>query len=101
MKSFASDQNPIDLEELDKVKCANKCSTLCCKSTKTVHIVKDDGSSEWFGPNTLDALYGLLTDYQQKNYRIVSANTAVGIYKNDGPYDIFISIKAVIEANKI
>ena len=93
MKSFAVNENPIDLEELHKLKCVNKSNGKCSSSKKNVHIIKED--AEWFAPTTMDALFDLLTEYQKSNYRIISSNTGVGIYKNEGPYDAYIMIKNI------
>ena len=48
MKSFAADANPIDIEELHKMKCCGKNpsrSGVCAVPDKNVHIIKDD--EEW------------------------------------------------------
>jgi xanthine dehydrogenase/oxidase len=99
MKSFAVNENPIDLEELHKLKCINKSNGKCASSKKNVHIIKEN--EEWFAPTTMDALFDLLTEYKQSNYRIVSSNTGVGVYKNEGPYDAYISIKNIPELYQV
>jgi xanthine dehydrogenase/oxidase len=43
----------------------------------------------------MNALFDLLNQYQRSNYRIVSSNTGTGVYKNDGPYDVYIYVKNV------
>ena len=98
MKTFASDANPIDLEELHKLKCINKGTSLCTQNKK-VHIIKDD--LQWFAPNNMDSLYTLLTQYQQSNYRLVAANTIVGIYPEDNPFDVYIAIKDIPELYQV
>ncbi len=98
MKSFASDANPIDLEELHKLKCMNK-GTFQCTRDKKVHIIKDD--IEWYAPNNMDALYTLLTQYQQSKYRLVAANTIVGIYPEENVADVYIAIKDIAEMYQV
>jgi xanthine dehydrogenase/oxidase len=100
MKSFASDEKPIDIEELYKLKCLNdkKCLTL---SNKKVHIIKDNSINEWFIPNNLSDLFNLLTEYQTSSYRLVGGNTGTGVYKNDGPFDVFIDIKNVPDLHQV
>ena len=92
MKSFASDEKPIDIEELGKLKCLNdkKCLNL---SDKKIHIINE--SLEWFIPKSLNDLFTLLTEFQNSSYKLVGGNTGTGVYKNDGPFDVFIDIKNV------
>ena len=100
MKSFASDEKPIDIEELYKLKCLNdkKCLGI---SNKKVHIIKDNSINEWFIPNNLDDLFQLLAEYQTSSYRLVGGNTGTGVYKNDGPFDVFIDIKNVPDLHQV
>ena len=94
MKSFAVDEKPIDIEELNKLKCVNNPNKTCKRSgQKNVHIIKD--TLEWYSPNNLDDLFKLLVEYQSSAYRIVSGNTGTGVYKNEGPFEVFIDIKYV------
>ena len=113
MKTFASDQKPIDIEELAKIKCLNdakplncstksKCSSKnnCCNkitcaqdAEKKVHIIRD--SNEWYSPKTMDDLYNLLTQYKTNDYRLVGGNTGVGVYKFDGPFSVYIDFKNI------
>lgn len=114
MKSFAIDENPIDIEELAKMKCLNDnysstCSTKsicssknnCCNKTtcaqdkgKKVHIIRD--TNEWYTPKTMNDLFDLLTQYKTiESYRLVGGNTGVGVFKNDGPFSVFIDFKSI------
>ena len=105
MKTFAIDQNPIDIEELTKICCINdaknikcnpksKCYRTCANdSEKKVHIISD--TNEWYSPKTMDDLYGLLTEYKAIKYRFVGGNTGVGVYKNEGPYSVYIDFKNI------
>ena len=94
MKSFATDEKPIDIEELYKLKCLNTKNS-SCSSNKKLHIIKD--SAEWYSPNNMDDLYTLLYQHQTTPYRIVSGNTGVGVFKNEGPYSIYIDVKNIAE----
>ena len=100
MKSFAFDEKPIDIEELCKLKCLNekKYSAL---TNRNVHIINDNIEKEWFIPNNLDDSFKLLTEYQMSSYRIVGGNTGTGVYKNDGPFDVFIDIKHVPDLHQV
>ena len=98
MKSFASDEKPIDIEELGKLKCLNdkKCLNL---SDKKIHIINE--SLEWFIPKSLNDLFTLLTEFQNSSYKLVGGNTGTGVYKNDGPFDVFIDIKNVPDLHQV
>jgi xanthine dehydrogenase iron-sulfur cluster and FAD-binding subunit A len=112
MKTFAGDVNPIDIEELTKVCCLNderkaECSSKskCCSvnsscnrtctrnKEKKVHII--NAKNEWYAPRTMDDLYSLLNEYKGVKYRLVGGNTGVGVFKNEGPHDIYIDFKNV------
>ena len=105
MKTFAIDQNPIDIEELTKICCLNdaknikcnpksKCHKTCANdSEKKVHIISD--TNEWYSPKIMDDLYALLTEYKAVKYRLVGGNTGVGVYKNEGPYNVYIDFKNI------
>jgi xanthine dehydrogenase/oxidase len=105
MKSFAADEKPIDIEELNKLKCLNgraSCkhkNNIAVDHNKNVHIIKDD--SEWFVPKTINDLYTLLTQYQNENYRIIASNTSVGVYKNEGPFQSYINIRNIPDLYQI
>jgi xanthine dehydrogenase/oxidase len=112
MKTFAGDVNPIDIEELTKVCCLNderkaecsskskccsvnsSCNKTCTKNKeKKVHII--NATNEWYSPKTMEDLYSLLNEYKGVKYRLVGGNTGVGVFKNEGPYDIYIDFKNV------
>ena len=93
MKSFAIDEKPIDIEELAKLKCLNNCSSMPSCGAKKVHIIKDD--SEWYCPKTMDDLFALLNEYANVKYKVLFGNTGVGVFKNDGPYKVFIDLKSI------
>ena len=98
MKSFANDEKPIDIEDLDRLKCLqinDFCNNNKNDNDKKVHIIADN--NEWFAPQSIDELYALLTEYQFDNYTLVGANTSKGIYKNDGPFNVLINTQKVAE----
>ena len=99
MKSFSAEDKPIDIEELNKLKCLNNgfTSHRCGSSPenkKSVHIINDD-LDQWFTPKDMDCLLNLLETYGE--YRIVSGNTGTAIYKDDGPYNVYIDPKQISE----
>ena len=64
------------------------------ENKKSVHII-NDGLDQWFTPKDMDFLLNLLKTYGV--CRIVSGNTGTAIYKNEGPYDIYIDPKQISE----
>ena len=101
MKSFAVDEQPIDIEELNRLKCIDPRSNANCsaQSNKKIHLI--NGFEEWYCPKSLDDLLDLLDQYKSGSYKIVSGNTAVGVYKKDGPFDVFIDIKNVPDLYRV
>ena len=94
MKSFAVDEKPIDIEDLNKLKCIDNNVKVCLGNKKKIHIIRDS-ADEWFAPKTLEDLYNLLSEYKDQNYRIVSGNTSTGVFKNEGPFDLQINIQSI------
>lgn len=94
MKSFAKDEKPIDIEDLNRIKCLNK-SKSCLRSHKNVHLIQDQ--AEWFVPKDMKTLNDLLNQFSSTPYRLVSGNTSIGIYKSDGPFQIYIDLKSIEE----
>ncbi|RNA44115.1 xanthine dehydrogenase-like isoform X1, partial [Brachionus plicatilis] len=94
MKSFAKDEKPIDIEDLNRIKCLNK-SKSCLRSDKNVHLIRDQ--AEWFVPKDMKTLNDLLSQFSSTSYRLVSGNTSVGIYKSDGPFQVYIDLKSIEE----
>lgn len=89
MKTFAEQNNPIDIEELYKLRCLNDNMHICKGSSKrTIHLIQSDDSCEWFTPPDMDSLYKLLVQHQTSAYKLVSGNTGTGVFKNDGPYKV-------------
>jgi xanthine dehydrogenase/oxidase len=106
MKSFAVNRSPIDIEELNKLKCLNQTSPSERDANngkrKRVHIISDQ-TSQWYVPVNMNDLYRLLSNYASKAYRIVSGNTGVGVYKSDGPgpSGVYIDIKNIAELYQV
>jgi xanthine dehydrogenase/oxidase len=92
MKSFAYDEKPIDIEDCYRVKCLKSATE---GDKQQIRIVKDN--QEWFVPQNIEQLKSLISNNKDVDYKLVAANTATGIYKEDGPYKIFIDIKNVPE----
>jgi hypothetical protein len=96
MGSFAQDQKPIDIEELNKLVCLNN-NKLHTRSNienirnesedkRDVHIIldskiKNEQEVEWYAPRDLSTMLSLLDQYSNVKCRFVSGNTGIGVYK--------------------
>ena len=96
MKSFAKDENPIDIEDLNQMKCLNDG----CQSgdTATGDIVLIHKNSKWLSPNTIDNLIDCL---KENNYKLIAGNTAKGIFKQETPGLTLINIQNIKELYEI
>lgn len=95
MRSFAGEKNPIDIEELSTLRCLNDNPNVCRQNSRnnnlrTIHLIESNNLYEWFTPSDMDSLYKLLVQYQKTPYKLVSGNTGTGVFKNDGPYQVYI-----------
>ena len=94
MKSFgdAGQVTCGDIEDL--------CKTECLKSKRDEKvqgkpILLNIDAMVWQKPSSLADLYSLLTTHKGKSVRFVVGNTSTGIYKGDGPYDVYIDTKGI------
>ncbi|OQV18654.1 Xanthine dehydrogenase [Hypsibius exemplaris] len=108
-KSFAKDEfkEPdglgIDLEDLGTAvcnktgkKCAGSCGNNGIICVKPLPTVIADNAPPWFQPASLDELFQLRKDLQEKNPYFLVGHTGVGVY-NDGPYHAFVDMRHVKE----
>ncbi|GFS19663.1 indole-3-acetaldehyde oxidase [Elysia marginata] len=101
MKSFAEDANipkrkPIDIEDLNKKLCpktGDECSNSCASRSLNLQL---NGVS-WYRPVSLEDLGKLMAGNKTKKIRLLFGNTSTGIYKNEGPYDVYIDLHRVKE----
>ncbi|XP_032242989.2 xanthine dehydrogenase/oxidase-like [Nematostella vectensis] len=93
MKTFAKDADPLDIEDVSR-----QCCTSCPrKSGLNTVMAMDNEPTPWYSPTTLKDLYTLAAMNKDKRIRFVGGNTGLGIYKDDGPYDIYICIDQIPE----
>ncbi|BFZ03307.1 hypothetical protein BsWGS_06345 [Bradybaena similaris] len=104
MKSFASDTNipgakAIDIEELSKNLCP-RTGELCKgdhhKGGNRSLNIQINGAA-WYRPQSLDGVGSILTSNKTKQIRFIFGNTASGIFKNEGPFDVYIDLRGVKE----
>jgi xanthine dehydrogenase/oxidase len=93
MKSFAHDEQPIDIEELCKLKCLPSCSKTRPDTDSMHHL--SIGDKDWYAPSSLAELKLVLA--RREKVRFVYGNTSIGVYKRDGPFDSYVNIKNVVE----
>lgn len=107
MKSFAADTQisgggVIDIEDLSKKlcphtgqPCKDEAHGSAANGTSGLHI--KTGSVEWFRPTSLMDLGGLMRQHKAAKVRLLFGNTSAGIFKNDGPFDVYIDLREVKE----
>lgn len=103
MKSFASDsgiqQSNADCSDIeDLTKCLNggdKCKLTCNKGLN--FLTYSDGT-EWHWPKTLEQLIHVISAIDfDKEYILVSGNTAHGVYRRSENIKYFIDINGIAE----
>jgi xanthine dehydrogenase/oxidase len=100
MKSFAVDANipgarTIDIEDLNKNICP-KTGEACKGHHKSNLNIQLDGA-KWYRPTSLSGLGPILKENQDKQVKLLFGNTASGIFKHDGPFDVYVDLHEVKE----
>jgi xanthine dehydrogenase/oxidase len=116
MGSFAQDQKPIDIEELNKLVCLNNKQQTCSnienirnesEDKRDVHIIldskiKNEQEGEWYAPRDLSTMLSLLDQYSNVKYRFVSGNTGIGVYKElNENVQVYFDLKHIQELYQI
>jgi len=86
MKSFAVDEQPIDIEDLSTMKCLNNKQTEAheCSSLRGSSSSIQFKDELWYSPQTLDELVDLLNNkHKEQSIRFIAGNTSVGYYKDE------------------
>ncbi|XP_046849634.1 xanthine dehydrogenase 1-like isoform X2 [Xenia sp. Carnegie-2017] len=100
MKSFAQDENPIDIEDLTKCK-GTKCQEKF-KSCFSCFDVTSTASPLWYKPLSLTDLYNILKVHSSDSVRYIVGNTGKGVYKDDdNDIDVYINIADIPDLNII
>ncbi|CAL1529227.1 unnamed protein product [Lymnaea stagnalis] len=105
MKSFSADGNipgakPIDIEDLNKNLCpktGEPCKGSCGEAEVPRPLDFQINGIIWHRPTCLNGLGSLLKSYKSKKVRLLFGNTACGVYKRDGPFDVYIDLHNVKE----
>jgi xanthine dehydrogenase/oxidase len=93
MRSFAHDEDPIDIEDIHHFECLNNKQD---HHQSCLLVENKQDKQTWHAPINMDEIISLLGSDRltSGHYRFVSGNTSTGIYK-DNTYDIYISLKHV------
>ncbi|XP_067671800.1 xanthine dehydrogenase/oxidase-like [Haliotis asinina] len=70
-------------------------------SSSSVGFLVKTGGKSWYRPQTLKNLVRIFQTNKGAKIRLVHGNTASGIYKNEGPFDVFVDLHDVKELYKI
>ena len=95
-KSFATPA--LDIEDLPL--CKKTFDQLQASRRKVEPMRLTDGST-WHRPQSLPEILELLDQFKDKKIRLVVGNTATGVYKNDGPYDIYVDTSNITELYQV
>lgn len=101
MKSFAEDASipksqAVDIEDLNKKLCP-KTGEECFNTCATRGFDLQLNGTSWHRPVSLEDLSMLIKLHKTKKIRLVFGNTSTGVYKNDGPFDVYIDLHRVKE----
>ncbi|KAK7112653.1 uncharacterized protein [Littorina saxatilis] len=111
MKSFAADTSiegggVIDIEDLNKKLCprtGEPCTDdhSAANGADICGLHVQIGGSQWFRPTSLTELGGVMRNAKDKKMRLLFGNTSTGIFKNEGPFDVYIDIREVKDLYEI
>ena len=109
-KSFAADNpNQVKLPDIEDLKICDRTGKACagnnaCGGQASCHTgptMKMEGDFTWYTPAGVNELLTILQGLgTEVNYRIVSGNTGTGVFKNDGPYTVFINVNQITELHE-
>uniref|UniRef100_UPI00398ECDFD xanthine dehydrogenase-like isoform X4 n=1 Tax=Pristiophorus japonicus TaxID=55135 RepID=UPI00398ECDFD len=107
MKSFEKDSDTrlrrslIDIEDLKS--CPKTCNwsyldkVASCTDPAggTTDMLFSKDGIKWYQPTTLTRLYLLMHEHSSEAIKLVHGDTAKGVYKRDGPYEVLIDLKGI------
>lgn len=106
MKSFAVDTSVkdaalIDIEDLNKKLCprTGQPCTDHAPSPSLLHV--HSGAQHWYRPASLAQLADVMRGAKEGEARLLFGNTASGIFKNEGPFSVYIDLHEVKELYEI
>ncbi|XP_072923323.1 xanthine dehydrogenase/oxidase-like isoform X2 [Hemitrygon akajei] len=110
MKSFVNDSDRkqkgffIDIEDLKtcpktkqlcKQTYVNKIEPCTDQAKSTASLLFSKNNISWYQPTALTELYLLLKEHSTEAIKLVQGDTAKGVYKKDGPYQVLIDVKGI------
>ncbi|KAK3789287.1 hypothetical protein RRG08_001677 [Elysia crispata] len=101
MKSFSEDahipgRKSIDIEDLNKNLCPKTGETCPGTCSGRSLDLKVNGAC-WYRPTSLEELCNVMKVNNDKKIRLVFGNTSSGIFKNEGPFEIYVDLHQVKE----
>ncbi|KAH9519698.1 hypothetical protein Btru_070662 [Bulinus truncatus] len=112
MKSFAADSSTlgaksIDIEDLSKHLCPKTGEV--CRGKQTGQKCSSHGvpaldinvlESRWLRPSSLQQVGEIFQNNKNDRIRLLFGNTSAGIFKNDGPFNIYIDLHGIKDLYK-
>ncbi|XP_043564200.1 xanthine dehydrogenase-like isoform X1 [Chiloscyllium plagiosum] len=74
-------------------------STSPAEGTTSMLFSKD--GLKWYQPTELTQLYLLMQEHSSETVKLVHGDTAKGVYKKDGPYQVLIDVKGIPDLYKV
>eukprot|EP00795_Rhopilema_esculentum_P002081 gene2081-17651_t len=98
MKSFSKDI--ADIEDFHKIKC---CIKNCVKpKPKIVDLsLEKVSNNRWYSPECLDDLFATRRKINGNPVKLTAGNTGIGVFKNEGPFATYVSLRKVKEMKEI
>ncbi|CAL8082189.1 unnamed protein product [Orchesella dallaii] len=101
----------VDVEDCSSCPCVSKANISQCKQNDGKNTsfetccsggpvyIKLKSGEEWLKPTSLESLYEALGRFSSSGmkYRLVAGNTGTGVFKYDGPYQVYIDINNIPE----
>ncbi|XP_076041684.1 uncharacterized protein LOC143025623 [Oratosquilla oratoria] len=101
---YLKDRTP-DIEDLDRSRCLHSGRSCMGKCEPCGHegfpysaapLSLTRGPVKWHAPDDLQGVFDILNNRTPGlRYRLVVGNTGQGVYKHDGPYDLYINTSCV------
>ena len=65
-----------------------------------VNTLQQGIKSHWLRPSNLSDLYRVMARFYGKSVKYVAGNTGVGVFKEEGPFDVYVDLGNVQELTK-
>ena len=88
---------------LQDIRSFKPCKQMCVKSCQkaVVSLPQGMGVSSWLKASSVLEVLSIIARCEWKSVRFVAGNTAIGVFKNDDPSDLYVDLKNLSELTKI